>query len=719
MENKNSKTILIIDDDKDILQLLTLKLKKQNYIVIDASDGIEGLEKLKSESPDMVIADVMMPGMNGFEFCEEASKYSSEKYIPIMIMTAQDDQASVNKAYEKGATDFITKPINLAKLNHRVQFSLRTSETAKKLANREKQLRSAQKAAKMGEWTFDVINNEFIFSDEVANIFGLKGQNRLPYQSLMKYVIDDDSYSNEIKNNTTLNINNTNFEYTIKTEQGELKRIRQIVDASFDGLENRNRVFGIFQDISDLRNAEKKVKKLSLYDSVTGLPNRQFFKRLLNKTVISSKRNARRFALLDINLDKFMRINTTLGHDVGDKLLVSASERLAQVISEESSDETELNNNLFGSGMLAHFSGDDFMILLNDIVDADSAAKVANKINTLFEESFEVSGKEVHVTTSIGIGIYPEDGGDVETLLKKVSVALHNAKETGRNCYRFYTDSMNTLSFQRLSMETGLRKALEREEFILYYQPKVSLIDGRITGAEALIRWMHPDMGLVSPADFIPIAESTGLVVPMTDWVIEEACRQLSLWSKQGLELRSVSINITPASLINRKMNEHVIKHLRLAGVEVSRLDFEITESVLMEDVDVVLPALNEFRELGASISIDDFGTGYSSLSYLKRLPISKLKIDQSFIHDLMSDKDDTIIVNALISLAHNLGFRVIAEGVEDLEQLEYLREHKCDVVQGYYYSRPLPAKEFYEWVMKYESGLCSTADHMKASMVS
>ncbi len=704
MEDNNGKKILIIDDDKDILRLLTLKLKKQHYIIIEATDGIIGLDKLNSESPDMVIADVNMPGMNGFEFCEKASKYSSEKHIPIMIMTAQDDQESVNKAYEKGATDFITKPINQAKLSHRVQFSLRASETAKKLANRERQLLSAQKVAKMGEWVYDIKNNLFLISNEVENIFGFKNKNKISYNELMEYVVGEDDSSNEIKKNSVFDKRNANLEYTIKTEAGELKRIRQVVDVTFNEIENKNRIFGIFQDITDLRNAEKKVKTLSLYDSVTGLPNRQFFKRLLSKSVSSSKRHERRFALLDINLDKFMRINTTLGHDVGDKLLIAASERLSQVISDEDIADSEHDKKLFGSGMLAHFSGDDFMILLKDIGNADDAAKVANRINTLFEESFEISGKEIHITTSIGIGIYPEDGGDVESLLKKVSVALHNAKETGRNCYRFYTDSMNTLSFQRLSMETGLRKALEREEFLLYYQPKISLLDGHITGAEALIRWNHPDMGLVSPADFIPIAESTGLIVPMTDWVIGEACRQLSVWSKNDFELNSVSINITPVSLIDRNINEHVIKHLRLAGVEVSRLDFEITESVLMEDVDIVLPALNEFREFGASISIDDFGTGYSSLSYLKRLPISKLKIDQSFIHDLMSNKDDSIIVNALIALAHNLGFRVIAEGVEDLEQLEYLRDHDCDVVQGYYFSRPLPADEFYQWALKYEA---------------
>jgi diguanylate cyclase (GGDEF)-like protein len=702
MEYETNKKILIIDDDKDIRQLLTHMLTKQNYTIIEAADGVEGLNKLVSESPDMVMVDVMMPGMDGFQFCEEVSKLKSKKHIPIMIMTAQDDQESVNKAYDKGATDFITKPINKAKLNHRIRFSLRASETTEKLANRESQLLTAQKIAKMGEWLYDIEKKEFQFSHEVASIFDIDVQQNLPYGDLIRYIDSDDI--NRVRETIDSSISDNkgfNVEYTIKTDVGKSKRIRQIVD-----IENNdsNKIFGIFQDITDLRNAENKVKTLSFYDSVTGLPNRQFFKRLLTKTIASSKRHDRRFALLDINLDKFMRINTTLGHDIGDKFLVEASQRLSQVIRGSDVLDTEHDENKYVTGMLSHFGGDDYMILLNDIKSADDAAKVARRINEVFEKSFEISGKEVHMTTSIGIGLFPEDGSDTEDLLKKVSTALHNAKETGRNCYRFYTESMNALSFQRLSLELSLRKAIEREEFSLYYQPKISLADGRITGAEALIRWNHPDMGLVSPADFIPIAETTGLIVPMTDWVIAEACRQLSAWSKLDFELASVAVNITPASLLDKNINEHIFKQLRLAGVEASRLDFEITESVLMEDVDVILPVLHELKDTGASISIDDFGTGYSSLSYLKRLPISKLKIDQSFIRDLMHDKDDVIIVNAVISLAHNMGFRVIAEGVEEKEQLDYLREHHCDVVQGYLYTRPLPADDFYQWSLNYES---------------
>jgi len=656
------------------------------------------------------MVDVMMPGMDGFEFCEKASELSSEKHIPLMIMTAQDDQESVNLAYEKGATDFITKPVNQAKLNHRVRFSLRASETAEKLASRERQLLSAQKVAKMGEWIYDLRKNEFQFSDEVANIFSINKQQKLSYGDLMKYVIDDDvSRVHEVMDDPKSENNNYNIEYTIKTDKGESKRIRQIIDVTINDPENKGRIFGIFQDITDLRNAEKKVKTLTLYDGLTGLPNRQLFKRLLKKTVASSMRHERRFALLDINLDKFMRINTNLGHDVGDQILIAASQRLNQTIRDSDILYTDHHESIFSSGILAHLGGDDFVILLNDIRSADDAAIVARRIKEVFEKSFDVLEKDVHMTVSIGIGIYPDDGDNADNLLKKASTALHNAKDTGRNCYRFYTDEMNTLSFQRLSLENSLRKALEQEQFLLYYQPKISLLDRRITGAEALIRWNHPDMGLVSPADFIPIAENTGLIVPMTDWVIAEACRQLSDWRNDGLDMESVAINITPASLLDKNINEHVFKHLRLAGIEACHLDFEITESVLMEDIDVILPILHEFNNIGASISIDDFGTGYSSLSYLKRLPISKLKIDQSFIHDLMHNEDDSIIVNAVIALAHNLGFRVIAEGVEELDQLEYLRKHGCDVVQGYIYTRPLPANEFYQWSVKYESDFIGT----------
>jgi diguanylate cyclase (GGDEF)-like protein len=718
MENDIKKTILIIDDDPDIRQLLKLKLEKQDYTIIEASDGVIGLEKLLKDSPDMVMADVNMPGMNGYEFCEEASKYSAEKHIPIMIMTAQDDQESVNKAYEKGATDFITKPINQAKLNHRVQFSFRATNIARELAKRERQLLSAQKIAKLGEWTYDINKKYFICSDEVANIFQINDSKNFYLEDLINCVVDEDvNRVRETMGSHDLEKVNHSLEYSINVGDGICKRIRQVIDVDINATKNEEKIFGIFQDITDLREAENKVTRLSFYDNVTGLPNRRFFKRLLKKAIATSKRHERNFALLDINLDKFMRINTTLGRDIGDKLLVATSHRLGSII--RNTDVLDAQNENTEFGLISHFGADNFIILLNEINSSDDAAKVARRINSVFNEPFDISGNEIHMSVSIGIGIYPEDGDEVEGLLKKTSTALQNAKETGRNCYRFYTDSMNLQSFQRLSMETGLRKAIERNELHLYYQPKISLQDGHITGAEALIRWKHPDMGLVSPIDFIPLAESTGLIVPMTDWVIEEACRQLSEWSKKSFELKSVAINVTPASLLDKNINEHIYKHLRLADFEASRLDLEITESVLLEDVDIVLPIIRELKDFGVSISIDDFGTGYSSLSYLKQLPISKLKIDQSFIHDILHNNDDAIIVNALISLAHNLGYRVIAEGVEEKEQLDYLKEQGCDVVQGYYFSRPVAADDFYQWAIEYQSGLCEINSELNGSLKS
>jgi diguanylate cyclase (GGDEF)-like protein len=707
MEYEKNKTILIVDDDIDIRQLLVRKLTRQGYTLIEAVDGVDGLEKLKSALPDLVLVDVMMPRMNGYQFCEEASKLDSADFIPIIIMTARDDPESVNLAYEKGATEFITKPINQAKLTHRILFSLRASEISEKLANRERQLLSAQKIAKMGEWYYDLKRNEFKFSDEVANIFGMLGKENVSYKDLLASIDEadvkrvSDTFENLVNNSTDHNI-----EYTIQLQDGVKKRVRQVIDAKNDDLDNRNIVFGIIQDITDLREAEQKVKTLSFYDGLTGLPNRHFFKRMLKKTMASSKRHNRSFALLDINLDKFTRINTALGRDIGDKILIAASRRLDDAIRDSDMVYSDSDEGAYSSGILAHLGGDNFIVLLNELNSADDAAKVARRINHVFEESFNVLANEIHLSVSIGIGIFPDDGDNVDDLLNKVSTALDNAKSTGRNCYRFYAKKMNDMSFKRLSMEVNLRKAFEQDQLSLYYQPKINLLNGQITGAEALIRWQHPDMGFVSPAEFIPIAESTDLIKPMTDWVIAESCRQLASWDEKGFRLRSVAINVTPASLYNKKFNDYVHEQSMMMGIEGERLDFEITESVLMEDVDMILPILHDLRDVGASISIDDFGTGYSSLSYLKQLPVSKLKIDQSFIHDLMHNKDDSIIVNAVISLAQSLGFMVIAEGVEDEQQLAYLKEHGCDVVQGYFYTPPLPADDFYYWCTNYESVL-------------
>lgn len=710
MGKEARKKLLIIDDDIDMRRLIKHGLEKQGYMVLEASDGVSGFEKFESTVLDLVIADVRMPGMDGFEFCEKATQSNCNKHIPIMIMTASDDYGSVNKAYEKGATDFISKPVNLAKLKHRVKFSLRAYETSATLASSERQLLSAQKLAKLGAWVYDVEDKQFHCSDEVAKIFGISHSNMMSHDDFINCVDEKDANKvRQVLEDASTNNKANSLEYAIKSRDGKNKQIRQIINVDTNDVINEGKIFGIFQDISDLRNAENKVRTLSLFDSVTGLPNRRFFKRLLTQAIASSKRSKHGFAILHINLDKFMRINTTLGHDVGDELLIEASQRL-KINLDDTDYLFEQEKLQINSGLLAHFGGDDFMILLNNIYSEDAAAKVAARINKAFEKSFNISSHEIHMTASIGIGIYPDDGAETEGLIKKVSVALHNAKETGRNCFRFYTDSMNAMSFQRLSMETGLRNALKREEFVLFYQPKISLLDGKISGAEALIRWNHPDMGLVAPNDFIAIAESMGLIVPMTDWVIAEACRQLSAWEDNGFHLKSVAINITPNSLLDKNINDYISSQLESAVVEASRLDFEITESIFMQDFDEIVPVLHGLKRMGASVSIDDFGTGYSSLSYLKRLPISKLKIDQSFIRYLMHDKGDEIIVNAVISMAHNLGFDVIAEGVEVEEQLEYLRKQECDVVQGYYYSRPLAAKDFYEWAKKYEMELSTLA---------
>jgi diguanylate cyclase (GGDEF)-like protein len=715
MEKEAGKKLLIIDDDSDIRRLIKYGLEKQGYQVFEASDGVSGFEKFQSTVLDLVLVDVRMPGMDGFEFCQKATQSNCNKHIPIMIMTASDDYDSVNKAYEKGATDFISKPVNLAKLKHRIKFSLRSYETSATLARSERQLLSAQKLAKLGAWVYDVEAKQFQCSDEVAKIFAISHSNLMSHDDLMNCINEKDvSRVRQVLEDASIDNKSNSLEYAIKSSDGKNKQIRQIIDVDVDDVINEGKIFGIFQDISDLRNAENKVRTLSLFDSVTGLPNRRLFKRLLSKTIVSSKRYERGFALLDINLDKFMRIDMTLGHDVGDALLIEAGQRLKNSLRDTDyiDEEEELH---LGNGILAHFGGDDFMILLNNIYSGDAAAKVAVRINKAFEKSFNISGHEVHMTASIGIGIYPDDGAEAESILKKVSAALHNAKETGRNCFRFYNDSMNEMSFQRLSMETGLRNALKREEFVLFYQPKINLLDGKISGAEALIRWNHPSMGLVPPNDFIPLAESTGLIVPMTDWVIAEACRQLSAWDDDGFHLNSVAINITPNSLLDKNINDYISEQLKSAAVEASRLDFEITESIFMQDFDEIVAVLHDLKRMGASVSIDDFGTGYSSLSYLKRLPTSKLKIDQSFIRDLMHDKDDEIIVNAVISMAHNLGFDVIAEGVEDREQLEYLKKQGCDVVQGYYYSRPLAAKDFYDWAIKYEMELLALESILQA----
>jgi diguanylate cyclase (GGDEF)-like protein len=442
------------------------------------------------------------------------------------------------------------------------------------------------------------------------------------------------------------------------------------------------------RDITARKQDEETIRHLAYFDALTNLPNRMLFSdRLAQALAHSRRRGARGAAIMFLDLDRFKTINDTLGHGAGDQLLRLAAERLSGALREEDT--------------VARLGGDEFLFLLPDVDDVEDAARIAQKILGLFSAPFVVMDHELHVTTSIGISMFPLDGADDETLLRNADTALHRAKDQGGNRYQLYAPAMNAIALKSLILENSLRRAIDRNELTLHYQPLTALESGDTVGVEALIRWQHPELGLIAPIEFIPIAEETGLIVPLTSWVLRTACAQMKAWQRSGIALQTISANVSASHFNECNLPTMIRDILRSENLDGRHLCIELTESVMMENAEGTISTLQELKKLGVKISIDDFGTGYSSLSYLKRLRIDTLKIDQSFVRNIPHDSEDAAIAILIIGMAQNLKLSVVAEGVETEAQRSFLRSKRCDIIQGYLVSRPLPLHEMTEFLGK------------------
>ncbi|MBI3896675.1 MAG: EAL domain-containing protein [Gammaproteobacteria bacterium] len=429
------------------------------------------------------------------------------------------------------------------------------------------------------------------------------------------------------------------------------------------------------------KRSEERLAYLAQHDSLTGLPNRALFADRLRQAIFQASRHSRQVAVAFLDIDRFKTINESLGHEAGDLLLRAMAERLRHCLRD--------------GDTVGRTSGDEFTLILADMAQVDDAARLAHKILTSLRRPFELLGQEIYVSASLGLTLYPHDSQDVEELLRNADVAMYRAKEIGRNTYQFYAAEMTAHAQDRLSLENALRRALDRGEFTLHYQPIVELNGGNVIGAEALLRWRHPERGMVPPLQFIPLAEETGLIVPIGEWVLRTACAQCKEWDSNGLGALTLAVNISPRQFQRPDFASTVAKVLRETGLPPERLELELTESVLMHNPETTIANMKRLSDIGVQLSIDDFGTGYSSLSYLKRFPIDRLKIDRSFVKGIPADGDDAAIATAIIAMAHKLQLNVIAEGVETADQLAYLRSHECDVMQGYYFSPPIPNDEY------------------------
>ena len=469
----------------------------------------------------------------------------------------------------------------------------------------------------------------------------------------------------------------------IKQAEEELKQANELLEIQVtqrtSELKSANEK--LRQDLEERKRVEQSIRHMAHHDALTGLPNRALFRDRLTHAMAQADRYHQILAVLFLDLDRFKAINDTLGHNVGDQLLKIAAERLRSCVRD--------------CDTVARLGGDEFTIIVDDIVEVRDAAVVAQKILDTLSQPFNLHEHEVFISVSIGLTLYPNDDENADNLLRNADSAMYRAKEYGRNNYQFYVADMNVKARERLMLESQLRRALDRNEFTLYYQPRVDLSSGKVIGAEALLRWRHPDRGLVPPVQFIPILEETGMIIPVGEWVLQQASQQNRAWQDLGLPKIRMAVNLSVRQFIQKELADSILSIIERAGLAPEYLELEITEDLLLEHNQTNIKTLTKLRNRGVHISIDDFGTGYSSLSYLKRLPIDTLKIDQSFLRDIENDPDNKAITSAIIAMANSLHLNVLAEGVETEEQLAFLRAQGCNEIQGFSFSKPLTAEEF------------------------
>jgi diguanylate cyclase (GGDEF)-like protein len=684
--------ILVVDDEASTRLLVRGSLENAGFVLQECTSGEEAIEAFPRLAVDLLLLDVMMDGMDGFAACEAIRALPGGQDIPVVFMTGLDDVESIARAYKAGATDFITKPISWLLLGHRIAYILRASAALGDVTRSERKTRAILNAIpdSMLHLRHDGTVLDLKLAEGKSHWVTERGADRTRLHSVLPSGIAEQILG------LTADVLRTGaareFEWQWSANGDEHHYETRIVRSDDQD------ALVIIRDVSDRRKAEAEIARLAFYDTLTGLPNRLLFRDRLKQAILEARRYNRQVALLFLDLDRFKRINDTLGHSVGDRLLIAVAERVTSALR-RSDTVGRIGTNPEGI-TVARQGGDEFTIMVTHIDGAPQVSRIASRLLTSLAVPFNIEEHEIFISGSIGIALYPLDGSDTETMQKNADTAMYEAKEHGRNTFQFYTQSMNSMAVQRLLIENHLNKAIEKDQLLLYYQPQVHIPSGCISGFEALIRWQHTDLGLVVPGEFISLAEESGLIVSIGEWVIREACRQGVAWRRQGLPSMRISVNLSTYQLRDPHLAGIIERALRMHGMDPGCLELEITEGAIMKNLEGALVTLNQIRELGVTISIDDFGTGYSSLAQLKRFPVDRLKIDRSFIKDIPQSTDDQAITKVIILIGHNLDMKVLAEGVETPAQLEYLQESECDEFQGYLFSPPLPAVAVPEFLM-------------------
>ncbi len=677
-----SPLVLVVDDEPGSRLLIRAALMQGDFTVEEAATGQCAVSMYEELSPDIVLLDVMMPGMNGFETCAALRKLPGIQHIPILMITGLDDLDSIERAYQVGASNFVTKPINAALLRHHVNYMLRASQAEAALRKSEERYALAARGANDGLWDWDLETNTVHYSERWQNMLGYQDSElRNHPESWLSRIHGDDvervraALASHIEGRTS----HFQSEYRVLTKDSAYRWVLCRGLAVRDPQGNAYRMAGSQTDITDRKRAEEQLMHDALHDALTGLPNRSRFLEHVDHCLKHSRRRADYvFAVIFLDLDRFKNINDSLGHASGDQLLIKFSHRIEQGLRD--------------TDTLARLGGDEFTILAENIEGVPDVTRLVERIQKALTEPFELAGQTVFVTTSMGITLNTTGYDRPGEMLRDADAAMYRAKALGRARYAIFDEKMHAHAVNVLQTETELKTAVARSEFILHYQPIVNLPASDVVGFEALLRWHHPTRGLLAPGEFLSVAEETGIIVPIGHWVLEEACRQMRAWQDELPAARDmfVSVNISTTEFGHHGFLEHVYRVLESTRLDPGSLKLEITEHVLIKNTDRATEVLSELRNAGIQLSIDDFGTGYSSLSYLHQFPFDILKIDRSFIRRLDKSSDSLEIVRAIVTLAHNLGMTVVAEGSETVNEVTKLKSLFCEYVQGHVFSEPL-----------------------------
>ena len=687
-----SHPLLVIENDTAFAELISSTLASSGYSCRKVTCGSDALEWLAAQSASLIILDYTLPDITGNSLIEKLRTAGLE--TSFIMVTASDDASLAIPMLKSGACDFIINDaFFIDRLPAVVARALREQQTRNLLQLAEVSLRQsetrlarAQKIARMGSWEWNLISGVIYWSEELYRIFGQPtGHPEVISMEWLYTLINPldmvafkKAVRNTLRSGAALDINYR----IISGDEGEII-VNTQGEIEYDESGSACLLSGTTLDITARIKAESEIQQLINYDSLTGLPNRSLLHDRLHLAIAQSSRDKQLLGVLMLDLDRFKDINETLGHRAGDKLLKAVAKRLQACIRD--------------SDTLARLGGDEYVAILIGVTHEEGIATVAKKILAVVSEPFYVDGNEIFSTCSIGIAVYPMDGEDSHTLLKHADLAMYQAKGGDRNNFQFFSREMNNMVMERLMLENSMRKGLERGEFFLVYQPQVDARTGSIFGMEALLRWEHPDMGVLSPDKFITLAEENGLIIPIGEWVLRSACQQNKAWQDQGLPHVRVAVNLSAKQFGQYHLDEVVAATLLDTGLDAEWLELELTESVIMKNAEQNTRLLEKFKEMGISLAIDDFGTGYSSLSYLKNFPISRLKIDRSFVRDITTNPDDAAIARIIIDIAHSLNLSVIAEGVETRAQMQFLSFNNCVEMQGYLFSRPVRVEEFTE----------------------